>query len=314
MTGKVFATDMSTSAIPRLDDFLNMTWLRPENVVWDAAAARLIGPALMEGSNVAEIGIGNGFFTFMALGGKFKKELDWYHNVNLGGFWKNQDIYDHVGPGNLGRFIEKAPAKRLRLAVDHKANLLDQVKQLEFVDKLVLADANKPVDVKGADTVYSNIIYWLNNPLEVISNLSRQLESGARAILVFPNPSFLNACRSYSGENKTWKMLNRGRAETLMWTMDMDEFTTQVRRKTAFRIETYTRYLSRLTLQTWDIGFRPFSPHLIKMANNLSPSIRMEIKEEWCATAMPFLQDLAGNELEKGPIEGGFNFVVLRKH
>ena len=28
---------------------------------------------------------------------------------------------------------------------------------------------------------------------------------------------------------------------------------------------------------------------------------------------MPFLEYLLANELERGPLEGGFNFVVLRK-
>jgi hypothetical protein len=314
MTTNIIANDTSIVPLPKLGDFLNMTWLRPENVVWDAAAAQLIGPALMEGRNIAEIGIGNGYFTFMTLGGRFKPQYDWYYNVDAQGFWENRDIYDHLASPDIAGFVASVPKKRVALAIDHKENLLAQARQLGFIDKTVLADANEPVEPGSADTIYSNILYWLNDPISVLKRLSEKIQTGTRVVLVFPNPHFLEHCRSYRRDSPTWDLLNRGRADSLMWTMGLEEFAAMLQRETALSIEKSTRYLSKLTLQTWDIGFRPFSPHLIKMANSLDPATRMEIKQEWCATAMPFLNELADNELANGPIEGGFNFVVLIKH
>jgi hypothetical protein len=55
------------------------------------------------------------------------------------------------------------------------------------------------------------------------------------------------------------------------------------------------------------------SPQLIKMANNLSPETRLEIKEEWCETCKIALVELLDHELKYGSIEGGFEFVVLSK-
>ena len=49
------------------------------------------------------------------------------------------------------------------------------------------------------------------------------------------------------------------------------------------------------------------------MANSLSPELRFEVKQEWVCTMMVILNELLENELEKGPKEGGYNFVVLEK-
>jgi hypothetical protein len=47
----------------------NMYWLRPECVLWDAIADHHIGKLLAGKDEILEIGIGNGFFSFLMLGG-----------------------------------------------------------------------------------------------------------------------------------------------------------------------------------------------------------------------------------------------------
>lgn len=297
----------------KVDDFLYTNWLRPENVAWDSVASKLISDELLISENIMDMGIGNGYFTFITLGGKFDKAYDWYYNVDTEGFWQNKDIYDSVKVQNISRFIEKKPDKKVKLAVDHKQNLLTQAGQLGFIEKTLCADANDKFSFEGIDTVFSNILYWLDDPFKVLKNLSENLKTGARIIIVFPNPSFYEYCRSYKLESKTWKMLNRGRAECMMWKMGLEEFGNELAKKTDFKIAKATRYLSKRTLQTWDIGFRPFSSPLIKMANNLSSEKRLEVKMEWCDICQPFIYEFLENEIGKGPSEGGFNFVVLSK-
>jgi SAM-dependent methyltransferase len=298
----------------RIDDFVYMNWLRPEVVILHAVAAKLIGEELLKSNNILEIGIGNGYFSFMILEGRFKKSYDWYYNVDTEGFWENKDIYDSINLLNIQNFIEKPPHKRLKLAIDHKENLLSQTKQLNFVDNLLCMDANEPMRFTNIETVYSNILYWLKNPIEVLQNIEINLKSNGKVILVFPNSHFFEYCRSYSDdESRLWKLINRGRTDHMMWFMDFDDFGKNIERHTSFEIETTQRYLSKLSLNTWDIGLRPLSPHLIKMANSLPDNKRMEIKEEWCKTCKKFIYELLENEIEKGRKEGGFNFVVLRK-
>lgn len=297
----------------RIDDFLNMTWLRPENVVWDSVASSLIGKELLNGNRILDIGIGNGYFSFMTLGGKFKKEYDWYYNVNTNGFLKNEDIYNIVKLNNIKDFIDRPAAKRISLAVDHKHELLKQVEQLNFTDFTLLQDANKPIEFTNIDTVYSNILYWLNHPIDVLKNIDKNLSSGSKLILVFPNENFYKYAQSYSQSSKIWKLLNRGRGDSIMWRMNIDVFEKEIIKATSFKIQNFQTYLSELNLKTWDIGFRPFSSPLIKMANLLQPEVRNQIKEEWVETAKPYINHILEDEIKNGPKNGGFNFVVLEK-
>lgn len=299
----------------RIKDFLYMTWLRPENAVWDSVASSIIGDELLreKNKNILDIGIGNGYFSFMTLGGKFKKEYDWYFNVNTEGFLDNNDIYNSSKIDNIKEFIEKPTLKNITLAIDHKENLLNQVKQLNFVDKTLLHDANKKITFNNIDIVYSNILYWLNDPVEILKNIDKELKKGAKVVLVFPNQNFYKYARSYKKESKIWKLLNRGRADSIMWALNIGEFEKVIKQKTSFKIEKFQTYLSEFNLKTWDIGFRPFSSPLIKMANSLESSLRNEIKEEWIDTALPYVNHVMEDELKNGPMNGGFNFIVLQK-
>ena len=147
----------------------------------------------------------------------------------------------------------------------------------------------------------------------MLGYLERQLPTAGRIITVFPNRRFYEYAKSYQRRSKIWELINRGRNENIKWTMDLEEFERELKRRTCLTVEKRTRYLCRLTLETWDIGLRPISPHLIKMANSLTPTVRQEIKGEWCETLAPFVENLMENELEKGAEEGAFNLMVLRK-
>lgn len=290
-----------------------MTWLRPENVIWDTISSHLIGQELIKAQNILEVGIGNGYFTFMTLGGRFKKEYDWYFNVNTDDRTEDKDIYDHLNVYNIQHYIANGPGNRLKYAIDHKQNLLKQTEQLGFVDNLILQDANSRIDLRNVDTIYCNIIYWLNDPIQLLMNFQEIINDKGKIILVFPNSEFYKYCHSYGLKNNLQKLLNKGRAENIIWHKDLADFEKIIHEKTSLSIIRSQRYLCELTLSTWDIGLRPLSPQLIKMANNLVKAKRTEIKEEWCETLMPFLVDLMTIEIEKGAKEGGFNFVVLEK-
>ena len=76
-----------------LDAHLNVNWLRPESVLWDAVASTVISefPIL---SPSLDFGSGNGIFSFITAGGTFSPEYDWYRNADPTGFRQNRDIYD----------------------------------------------------------------------------------------------------------------------------------------------------------------------------------------------------------------------------
>lgn len=302
-----------------LDDFnvrahLNAYWLRPESALWDCIAARHLGIALKGRSDIVEVGIGNGFFSFLLFGGQFAPEFDWFYSVDTRGFWSHTDIFDHDSEISLGRFVTKAPDIRLRLGLDHKQTLLNQAARLGFVDELVQHDCNQPLPAgRTYQTAYSNMLYWLMDPIGAMHNIAQILESGGQLITVFPNSDFYRSCASYVRKDPLWILLNRGRANHIMWHMDISEFERGIQDGGVFELTSATRYLAPLTLKTWDIGLRPLSVPLIKMANALTPEKRQEIKTEWCDTIEQFVEPMLMNELELDATTGGFNLVVLTK-
>lgn len=293
---------------------LNAYWLRPESAYWDAIAAKHIADELVGRKNILEIGIGNGFFSFLMLGGHFKPEFDWFYSVNTQGFWENEDTFDCDAGVAIASYIESPPHTRIKFGVDHKQALLSQAARLGFVDKLVQHDCNLPLSVNTEiSTVYSNILYWLNDPMQSLHQIGDVLSPGGEFVAVFPNSDFFKTCTSYTNEDALSKLINRGRANHIMWYMDLQEFEQEIARRGMFELKSSRRYLSPLTLKMWDIGLRPLSIPLMKMANSLSPERRLEIKQEWCDTLMRFSAPLLEHELEYAESSGGFNLVRLVK-
>lgn len=293
---------------------LDAYWLRPESALWDCIAARHLRNALSSASDIMEIGIGNGFFSFLLFGGRFAPEFDWFYSVDTDDFWKNADIFDHDAEISLSKFLAKAPDIRLSLGLDHKRSLLNQAARLGLVDELIQHDCNQPLPVSRAyGTAYSNMLYWLKDPIGAMHNIAQALRPGGQLVTVFPNSDFYNYCVSYVRKDSLWRLLNRGRAGHIMWHMDISDFEREINRKGVFELTSAIRYLAPLTLRTFDIGLRPLSVPLIKMANALTPEKRLEIKTEWCDTLEQFAEPLLMNEFEFGAATGGFNLVVLTK-
>lgn len=151
----------------RINDYLYMNWLRPEGVVWDAVAAKHISSLIPDKGSFLEVGIGNGYTSFMMLGGSFVPEYDWYFNTNVNA---SEDIYDVCTNNGIVQYIKGSPRRRIECALDQKSALVEQTRQLAFCDTLLCADANLPLPLydEKFDIIYSNMIYWLTDPLAPI--------------------------------------------------------------------------------------------------------------------------------------------------
>lgn len=290
---------------------LEAYWLRPESAFWDAIAAKHLAGHLVGKQDILEIGIGNGYFSFLLLGGRFTPEFDWFHNVATEGFWENADIYDYDSGVSMAQYIANKPDSRIRVALDHKQSLLNQASRLGLVDTLIQHDCNQPLPDGRFTTAYSNMLYWLNDPLRTIDDIARVLRPGGELIAAFPNSDFYRTCRSYTSNEGVWQLINRGRANHIMWHMDLPDFEREIAQRGLFEVASTQRYLCPTTLKIWDIGLRPLSIPLIRMANALAPDKRLEIKQEWCDTLLRFADPLLSDEVECGGKEGGFNLVKL---
>jgi SAM-dependent methyltransferase len=296
-------------------DHLYLNWLRPESALKDSVSCAVAKKYLTDAEDVLELGIGNGFYSFLLHGGNFKPDFDWFYSVQTENFWSNADIFDCNSNIELKNFILSAPPKKIAFAMELKDNLIKQANQLEVAEQIIQHDCNYALPVfRKYKTVYTNMIYWLKDPTEVLSNIGKVLTKGGQLIICFPNARFYDNCPSYRLENKLMRLINRGRASHILWSREINEINKLIKEQGIYEIEKHEYYLSPLTLRVWDIGLRPLSSPLIKMANSLNSELRQEIKEEWCETVCKFSNSLLENELEYGKTSGGYTiFKFIKK-
>src|SRR5438093_1391740 len=164
------------SAEDFIEPHLNVYWLRPESALWDAIASSVISRIEFISPSV-DVGSGNGIFSFITAGGAFSLEYDWYRNVDPRGFWDNRDIYDSLMAVPARSAIIKEPMYRIDCALDAKRNLLRQAQALKFYRHAVRADTNNPLPFQDSsfETVFSNILYWLNSAEASLKEIRRVL-------------------------------------------------------------------------------------------------------------------------------------------
>lgn len=301
-----------------LKNHMNVAWLRPASALWDAVASGVISKYEIKNPSL-DLGCGNGIFSFITAGGSFSIDYDWYidaKEMDVKEFDKNKDVYDAYGV-DPEKYIVDKPRYKFTYGLDHKANLLEKAKRLHLYENVVVHDANKqlPFEDSKFETVFSNILYWLNDPKKVLTEINRILKKGGKALLCLPDKKFREYCFTYKWEemdSALLKKLNRGRSGDHHWMVDYREFE-KLAEETGFNVKGHERYLSKLTLMIWDIGLRPVSPLLIKMANKVPEKDRREIKKEWIENMIELASPLYEMDMKTSENEKGFYLFVLEK-
>lgn len=291
-----------TEPLDFLREHLNVQWLRPESALWDTIASSLVSKIPFESPSL-DLGSGDGLFSFITAGGAFSPQ------------W---DRYCSIGPDPMGpeRWIVRAPRHRIDWALDLKPDLLRQADGLGFYRNLILSDANRPLpfDSESFQSVFSNILYWLNSADSSFREIARVLRPGGWAWLCLPDHRFREFCVSYRWKESNSKMLqwlNRGRDESLRWTISLSEME-RLASRAGLKVVSHVTYLSPLTLKIWDVGLRPLFPVLIRMLEKLGEADRQSAKSEWVETVYPILQELLSLD-SRGHGLGGYHFVGLER-
>lgn len=298
-----------------LRNHLNVWWLRPESALWDAIVSTVISRYKIKAAS-ADLGCGNGIFSFITAGGRFSLDYDWFRNVDF----SKDDIYDAAKKVKISQYIEKAPKYKFDWGIDIKANLLRQANGLNFYKNLKLHDINYllPFEDESLSTVFSNILYWPRDPRKTLKEICRILAPEGKALLCVPSEKFYKFCPSYKWKNhkpilykNLMRAINLGRDKCVLHTFRATQFS-EMAKDAGFSVIGCDPYFSPLTLKLWDIGLRPISRPLIKMANKLNPTNRKKIKVEWMNVCLKYLILLYKMEFEyKG--EKGFYLFVLEK-
>lgn len=304
------------------DELLNAFWLRPETALW-----RELDINAMESfefrSPSLDLGCGDGIFSFIRAGGGFDRSFDAFRSMSgLDNFFQNVDVFDAYDE-NLQPALSRTPKYRIDWAFDHKTNLLKKAESLALYNNMKFGDANQPLPFEDAsfNSVFSNIVYWLDEPSEVISEIARVLKPGGQVCLMLPNRtlpefSFYNQLYAKTGNSK-WaflEKLDRGRFADNIRQARPHEAWAAMFARAGLRVKMHRMHLSKTTIQIWDIGLRPLFPVLLQIMDNLPPEKLSAIKLEWVATLKQFLDPLMqmDNLLGQGE-EPAFHCYILEK-
>ncbi len=305
-----------------LEQLLSVFWLRPETALWREIDIRTMSAFEMLTPSL-DLGCGDGTFSFIRAGGEFDKSFDAFRSVTkLDQFFQNVDCFDTYDD-NLSVQVTKSPKYQIDVGFDHKSNLLKKASQLGLYGSLKQGDANQPLPFPDQmfNSVFSNIVYWLDSPQSVISEISRVLKPGGCACLMLPNitfPKYSFYNQLYvNGKDTRWKfleMLDRGRfADNIRQAKSLDEWQSMFE-CSGLKVERHHYHLSKLIIQSWDIGLRPLFPVLLEMSNELTPNRLIEIKSKWIEIMKVFLDPLI--EIDKtlpGIEQPAFHCFELRK-
>jgi len=308
-----------------LKELLNVYWLRPETALWRAIDIEMMKDFTV-GGNSLDLGCGDGVLSFIRAGGNFDISFDDYQSVgNLDKFFENHDIHDTFKDGYAPKIVQK-PKYQFSIALDHKENLLLKAKALDFYHNFITHDANKilPFNDNSFDSIFSNIVYWLNDPQKSINEISRVLTPGGKVALMLPNTtmpefSFYNQLyvKNQNPDFDFLKFLDRGRySENIKIAKSYSEWKTIIE-NSGLKVIEHKTHLSKSVMQMWDIGLRPLFPVLKKLVNAVEDkNMLLEIKTEWIDLFMKFLEPLyeleMQNKLDQNE-EKAFHYFVLEK-
>lgn len=304
------------------DELLKVFWLRPETALWREIDIQTMKTFEFTSPSL-DIGCGDGIFSFIRAGGTFHPSFDAFRSMgNMNAYFDNADVFDYFDE-NLDPTIIKKPDYQIDWAIDHKENLLKKAAKLKLHKNFKVADANLklPFEDGTFNSIFSNIIYWLEDPKAVISEISRILKPGGKACLMLPNSSlpeysFYNQ-NFVKNNDSRWSFLeklDRGRFADNLRLAKKDEDWEKMFEAAGLKIHEHKTHLSKTVIQMWDVGLRPIFPVLLKMANAIPSERFLELKQEWVETVKEFLLPLVkiDDSLCKDS-EPAFHLYILEK-
>jgi SAM-dependent methyltransferase len=270
----------------KLKQFLNLYWLRPENGLLTTFKSLAIDDHKFK-KNSLDISCGDGLFLFLHLGGEISDDFDYFLSTKASSFDHSNfvDIYDSFDDKYSVPIIKK-PLTTVNYGLDWKQNLLDKSSKLDLYENLLLHDTNQTpllLPENSFETIYSNSIYWINRPENLLDDIHRLLRPGGRAILEVMTPSHMETLNKITPlfSSNALSILDRKRRETTQGLRNYHTWRKIFTNKKYKIIEEKSVYPHHAIIDFWNIGLRPISHLLIQMSDNLSKNERSKIKEEW---------------------------------
>ena len=270
-----------------------------------------------------DIGGGDGLLSFVRAGGKFEPLFDAFQSMkNMDNYFDGEDVWNYYDESLKPKII-KQPTYKIDYILDHKQALLDKAKTLNLYNNFIQHDANEklPFEDNKFNTIYSNIVYWLDKPAETFKEIFRILKKDGECCLFLPNStysdfSFYNELYLKTGNEdfEFLKFLDRGNLSEIKSAKSYNEWKKLIE-DSGLSIKEHRMHLSKTVMQIWHIGLRPIFPLLLDMVNSIDDEKKLAtIKEGWIKTFKMMLEPIAqmDDKLNQNE-EHAFHMFILKK-
>jgi SAM-dependent methyltransferase len=265
--------------------FLQAYWLRPENAMWMALRSQALSRCTFQ-PPALDVCCGDGIFSFLHAGGEFAPEFDVFTAVGqLDRVTREHaDMFDHVDDAYAPP-IHRPPAWTIDTGIDLKSSLVRKAGALGFYGRLIEHNCEAPLPfADGAfRTVYCNAAYWVRDIDGFLAELARVTHPRGQLILQVKLKEMerftLERYRPLLG-GECLELIGRGRRACWPSLLSRAEWEQRFERA-GLTIAAVTPVATALHAHIWDVGLRPIAPLLVRMANDLRPETRAEIKREW---------------------------------
>lgn len=305
-----------------MEELLKVYWLRPETALWRHLDIKAMENFQFKSPSL-DIGGGDGLLSFIRAGGEFDLLFDAFQSMKeMNNYFDGEDVWNHYDD-SLKPLITKEPNYKIDYILDHKRALLDKAKTLNLYNNFIQHDANQKLPFKDNEfnTIYSNIVYWLDKPEETLKEIYRILNKGGECCLFLPNStypdfSFYNELYLKTGSKdfEFLKSLDRGNLSEIKSAKNFDEWKNLIE-KSGLTIKEHKMHLSKTVMQIWHIGLRPIFPLLLEMVRSIDNQDKLKsIKKEWIQTFNMMLKPIANmdSKLTQNE-EHAFHMFILKK-
>lgn len=298
-------------------------WMRPENALWRARDFQVMEDIVLDGPSL-DFGAGDGAISFLRAGGRLAEHYDAFsESLDTTQFFKGADVYDQFHDVS-GEIVVQPPSYKIDVAFDLKENLLAKAQKMDIYGRIVVGDGNAPLPFENGEfqTVFSNIVYWLKDPVRTMGELSRITRTGGQIILFLPSDHLAD----YSFYNKYYLSQDKPASREFLTMLDMGRLANNIKiSKSApewesifegagLKVFTRRQHISGALVRLWDIGLRPFSPFMIQMANRLPAQERAAAKRRWVEETYEIFEGFLNLQPELEQEEPtAFFLYVLRK-
>jgi SAM-dependent methyltransferase len=289
-----------TGSAELLRSFLNVYWLRPETALW--RTLDLLELQRFDWTRpMLDAGCGDGIFSSMLMGARLNADHDVFRSIeDTSGFFERRDIYNQAAK-EIRPEIERPPRQKIDVGLDWKESLLTKAGWLDLYERLIQHDANQRLPFADGSfrTVFCNIAYWIENLDGLLEEFHRIATPDGQVALTVPNDSYRDylVYRYWKRYGWEWaRLLDRGRSEQCLHAYADGEWRRRFQRA-GLSVAHHSMHLSPTVIRLWDIGLRPLSPPLIRMANALDPETRRSVKKEWVDALVEILTPFLGSRI-----------------